>query len=237
MKADVSIDQLQGFWLREWIEVDGVRKDDTYVVWAQAGTDFVDIRIPNDRIDAENESSLASASASAFDNLFSVEGFAGHIELENDLCTWKRELNWQGFPTETDAGYLAFEHDCLIETGAHAPYAEKWCKLSDAIPTARRLHYDNLTAILIVASDSFLFGVGSPCSRESIYQSRDSRINHLKQSEYSFGQWDGGLGVIKKSTNPLQENKDHLHAMGDKLRWRRENEDGSVIDIELSPQA
>lgn len=106
---------LLGVWRRELIAwPDGRRDTTTSVHWLQAGSVFADLRLPQGERDAAI-----------------VEGFAGHITLDGDVCTWHRRIDYQPPGAPPDVGRLSFDGDLLIEDGVHLPYIEYWRRIDD----------------------------------------------------------------------------------------------------------
>lgn len=108
-------DQLLGVWRRELIAwPDGRRDTTTSVHWVQTRTAFADLRLPA----GERTNHM-------------IEGFAGHITLAGDICTWHRRVDFQPPGAPPDMGRLHFENEVLIEHGLHLPYMEHWRRIDD----------------------------------------------------------------------------------------------------------
>ena len=118
---------IQGHWVRNWIKAPGFEDHSTRVHWMQAGGLYADIRIPADRPDLSGASSLSALSPDHLLSLGQAEGFAGHVTLDGDHCTWEREINFHGTPDSLDVGAIHFDaQGSMIETGVHADYSELW---------------------------------------------------------------------------------------------------------------
>ena len=229
-QASITLDRLQQTWQREWIEVNGEYSRNKTVLWAQCGALFVDIRIPYQRPDTAGRSSLSELSAAELAELRGAEGFAGHVELSESVCTWHREINWHGVSLETDAGRLGFTNDGgLIETGVHASYAELWRPTDYAAVDAYRVQAGALQGIIMTSDSHFMLGIGFPV--ENIHTSEDAAHHFL--SEYLFGTWQGASGIAGLSTNPFSEQQCVLTRERDAFIWHRQNFQGDVSNVPL----
>ncbi|MEO0828906.1 MAG: allophanate hydrolase, partial [Pseudomonadota bacterium] len=113
----ISWADVEGHWRRDWLRAGALEDRDTRVHWIQAGALFVDIRIPDGRPALGERTRLAELDNPELLALMAAEGFAGTITLEEDRCTWHRELNWRGRPEGADVGRLYFDGGALIEDG------------------------------------------------------------------------------------------------------------------------
>lgn len=229
---------LQGVWKRDWIESKAGRDDSTQVLWAQAGELFVDIRIPKERPDIRSIPSLSALSESERRQLTKAEGFAGHIELHESVCTWHREINWRGPTTDIDAGALYFTADgALMEVGTLANYSERWQPFIAPPLHARRFTSGDLTGVLILSKKHYFFGVGVPLPGSQLPASTpmtNTQVTDPFASEYSFGHWDDNVGIAELHTNPFCENKRLLTRNKDRFIWHRLDDGGKTYRLELN---
>ena len=124
----------QGLWRRRLLEQNGQIDRDTTVYWLQIGCLYADIRIPANRPDCE---SLSGASAKTLQALAHQQGFAGHLDVDGNVLTWHRWLDYQPPAPVADVGRVHFERDVLIEHGMLANYREEWVRT--AIPGSDRI--------------------------------------------------------------------------------------------------
>jgi len=227
VNKQITLEALQGFWQREWIEVEGQRDSSVFVIWAQAGMDFVDIRIPPNNIKNKDTHNLADLDLRTSRSLLDAEGFAGEINLQDNICTWTREINLHGKPEQIDAGHLKFDSEQnLIETGVHSDYVECWKPVIAPPLNATRLVSERNLAILICSKDTFIFGAGKLDSPKINYNNRTECINRSSYSEYSYGNWYGQYGVAVQSSNPFQQRKTVVTVKNDEIRWLRNTPNG-----------
>ena len=232
----VTVEQLQGLWLREWIEVDTVRCDDKRVSWIQAGDWFVDIRIPLRRPEVTAAKCLANLATPVLTELLDAEGFAGTISLQRDVCTWRRDINWHGPPTEPDVGRLSFNSDGdLLEDGVYASYRELW-KHHPVVPQrVYQIQSDTITGIIVLTESQFFSGL-SPILTQNNTQDKRVDIQARFLSEYATGCWDGAAAIATQCTNPFRENQIVFSQSAERWIWRRQLFDGSIVPTVLPMQ-
>ncbi|MEM1046250.1 MAG: hypothetical protein AAGL24_08870 [Pseudomonadota bacterium] len=215
VRHQLHLDDLQGVWHRVWLSAPGHHDSTTRVSWVQAGTRHVDLRLPERVPDIAGARALKDLDAATLRLLAAFEGFAGTTVLDDDVCTWQREINYQGAPQGPDVGKLEHTPDGLLETGLLANYSELW-RLGDAGPAlAHRFVLDD--QIVVLASSGKTFGLGRarpdamreptsfPRQVESALEAGDqSALGHLFDQEFCFGELQDGAGMIRHSTNPLR---------------------------------
>ena len=112
---------LTGHWVRDWIRAPGLDDAETQVHWLQARDGYCDLRVPRHRPDLSRLGCLADASTADLLTLMQAEGFAGTIEVLDEVCTWDRTINWHGRPEAVEAGRLNWSGDGrLREDGTEA---------------------------------------------------------------------------------------------------------------------
>lgn len=108
-----------GLWQRRLLRDAHGEDTSTQVFWLQTGALFADVRIPADR---------NSAGGSA-----RQQGFAGVLEAQDNLLTWRRWLDFQPPSASEDMGRVRFTApDVMIEDGVHADYEEVWERIGPA---------------------------------------------------------------------------------------------------------
>jgi len=234
----LTIDQLKGVWRRDWLRTKSASDDSTRVFWMQSCNSFVDIRIPSDRPDITQYECLADLDARTLLQLTQAEGFAGHIELEGDKCTWHREINWHGQTDSIDAGKLRLD-ECgnkLLEDGIHADYKEQWQRLPEGDCKALRINNATMRGFLLLSDSLFILGIGTvdaPGTAPLINSLQKGVVpasaQQLFSSQYCFGHWDGDEGVAILSTNPFCETKPVLVCGDNTIHWTQYMFDGTQL--------
>ncbi len=236
-------EDLQGHWHRAWFKAPGVCDHETAVHWMQAGRIYADIRIPSGRPDVRGARALSDLSDAALLRLLTAEGFAGTITVEDDICTWAREINWHGTPETVDRGHMAFEGaGRLIETGVDADYAELWHRRADKRARAMHLTAETRHAYLVTIGKSFVFGVATPgvaasaSMIASLQAGQRSRALHEHFANvFAFGRWLGGRAMVDLCTNPLIEGQAILTCRAqDDLVWHAVDFLGRSRDVPLT---
>jgi hypothetical protein len=147
--------ELTGLWRRSiMVFPDGSTDTTTEVLWLQTRLMFGDIRVPAERPKSSGDGFGAYTDADLL-ALAAMQGFGGVLEVEADICRWRRQFDYQppGGPPD-EAGYT-IDGDLLIETGLHADYREDWVRETpdDALLAAFTLGHDTM---LVVAGDHFI---------------------------------------------------------------------------------
>lgn len=216
----ISGADLQGHWRRNWLRAPEVEDRTTRVSWVQAGAYCVDVRVPLVRSGLRGASSLSQLAGPDLAVLLSAEGFAGHITLAGDVCTWHRAWNWRGFPCAVDAGRLWFDDaGRLIEDGVHADYREEWEREPSAPWKAYAVRADGGEGLLLSDDRQFVLGIGKrgaaadPALAAALRggSALPADAAAVFDSVYVLGRWDGGEGIAELSTQPFCEGTAVLH--------------------------
>ena len=142
MATQTVPDVMLGCWRRAWIEfADGRRDDTTIVVWLQADSLMVDVRVPADRADVARRGGLDDCSIDDMRALAATDASSGFTECgpvttnrhgrRSATAVWHTRghgVNFQpvsafpepGLMTWSDDGTVMFEH---APSGA---YTEEW---------------------------------------------------------------------------------------------------------------
>src|SRR5919198_665992 len=105
---------LTGLWRRESIVYsDGTEDRSTGVLWGQTRSFYVDQRIPAGRPSARGRRCFDEFSHDELLLLADQMGFAGHIFLDGDLCTWIRSIDFQPNTGRADRGRLQLKGEVL----------------------------------------------------------------------------------------------------------------------------
>ncbi|WP_300533391.1 hypothetical protein [uncultured Mameliella sp.] len=239
----ITTQTLQGHWHRAWLKSQAFCDTETTVHWMQCGPLYVDVRIPPNRPDTRGATALADLPDAALLSLLRAEGFAGVVELNADVCTWQRLINWHGRPEQEDSGQLEFRgSDQLMETGVLGDYAELWNRRSDHPASAVHMMAGSADAYLVTIGRRFVFGVGlaeAENSRNMIAALEAGQRTWALQQQFgnafAFGCWDGAHGIAELSTNPLIEGQPVLSCTGDgELVWHAVDFFGQPRDVPLT---
>ncbi|MEO1548992.1 MAG: hypothetical protein AAFR93_01005 [Pseudomonadota bacterium] len=226
----ITQDDLQGRWRRAWLKAPGREDHDTHVEWWQAGAQFADIRIPAAR-DVTGARCLADLSPHQLETCLAAEGFAGVTEVAGGVCTWHRHLNWWGPPDGVDAGKMSYDGaGDLIEEGVEGDYSELWRGTAHPPLASQRYRGHGLIAVLVSDPERFLVAIGPAALPDKAPQGL-ARF----ASEYSLGTWTGAAGQAQHSTHPFQEGRVVLTRAHATLTWHRQDTQGRIQDITLTP--
>lgn len=220
MDMKMSEAALQGYWRRRWISRSGEKDFGMYVYWMQVGNHYVDIRIPTDQPDLAGASKLSDLDGTTLLLLLRAQGFAGHIVLEGNICTWHRAINWHGQTVVPDRGLLSFtEGGLLMEDAPDGSYRECWEHRVPAETQISGFTADGQTGYIVSDRHTFLFGIGklAAISTDSLIRDLEAglrpeeRLHAHFSSEYTFGRWEGLDGKAIFSSNPLQNGQTCVH--------------------------
>lgn len=118
----------RGLWRRRVLETAGQTDRRTTVYWLQTESLYADVRIPADRGRRGRLTRMTHAGLRA---MARQQGFAGALDVDGDVLTWQRWLDYQP-PSTPDAGRVHFDGQLLIEHGVHTPYREEWQRVQTA---------------------------------------------------------------------------------------------------------
>ena len=201
-----------GLWQRRLLR--DAHGDDmsTQVFWLQTGTLYADVRIPVDRAGAAG--------------LARQQGFAGVLEAQDNLLTWRHWLDFQLPSAHQDVGRVHFTGpDTLIEDGVHADYEERWERIGPASHdrAAFALQTEHLTdgssrrraGVFVLVGAHFMFALdrlsawpAAPSPTQSAVRRQPDRCADEQPfaCEISLGRRDvGGRWEIRLSTLPARE--------------------------------
>lgn len=216
----ITKDDLQGHWRRDWIKAPGFADHTTRVHWMQAGDLYADIRVPAQRPELDAFTCLADVPRDMLDPFLEAEGFAGTIDVRDNHCTWRREINWQGVPEVDDIGLMSFKDEGLIEDGVLAEYRELWQAEPGEPLRGHRITFGDMTGILVENDAVFLIGIGpAPSSNDN--------LGVQFASTYALGNWEGADGVATLSTNPFCEGQTVLRRDAG-FTWHAPSFDGAT---------
>lgn len=118
-----------GLWERVSKEDASGQVNDTktnQIYWLQSKSLYIDIRVPVARPSFEDKNSLSEYNNADLHCLAQQQGFAGTAEVNKDICTWIRHIDYQPPRDKPDIGRMDFKETVLHEYGVHTYYKEVW---------------------------------------------------------------------------------------------------------------
>lgn len=117
-----------GLWQRLIVQRDAVAADVTSnAFWLQTRGLHADVRIPAGRPDFGVARSLTDLSREHLLWLAQQEGFAGITEVDGEVCSWLRHMDFRPPTRNRDIARMVFiEDDLIVETGLESRYLEVW---------------------------------------------------------------------------------------------------------------
>ena len=235
----ISLSDVQGHWVRDWIKAPGFEDHTTRVHWMQAGRDFADVRIPLERPDLGKARCLQDLDSTALRALAQAEGFAGHVTLEESTCTWHREVNWHGTPDAADIGAISFDaQGRMIEAGVLADYTELWEQRATGATKTLRFGNDTYSGLLIMSDEVGVVGIGrdtKPASKPILDALTEGRLPEdahlLFDGIHALCQISGGTVMATLATDPFLEGKPILTLNSDTMTWHSVGFDGERVDM------
>ncbi len=235
----INLSDIQGHWVRDWIKAVSFEDHTTRVHWMQAGLDYADVRIPLERPDLGTARCLADLDAAALLALAQAEGFAGHVTLEGDNCTWHRDVNWHGTPDAPDVGEISFDaQGCMIEAGVLADYTELWELHASEVTMALRFGDGTYSGLLVMAEEVGVVGIGRATKPASKPILENLKAGDVPEDAYRlFGgihalcQISDGSVTATLATNPFVEGTPILALNNDAVTWHQTGFDGAQTDL------
>ena len=211
----ITIESVQGLWVRQYLEVDGDVDKTTQVNWMQAGHTHIDLRLAPAFLELPAVPLYQQASGALLE-IAAATAFAGVTNIDDCQCTWTRQINYQGPLFEPDVGVLSWSGDTLIEKGVHSAYEEGWAKMTE-VPGRDLILCDEsgCRLFLCVVADNFSLARANPLAmqrplslvdsvREALGNADESALLELFDQEFCFGKIKHGYGVISASTMPAR---------------------------------
>lgn len=218
---------LCGLWRRVVLETPDAPPDSTTRVWwLQTPTLYVDLRVPAERKGVTSRTTLDAATNADLAALALQAGFAGQTWLDDALCRWRRDIDYQPPTGVPDEGRLRIDDGWIVEDGVHASYREVWQREDDSTGdwiarrwTERDGTTDARICFLVAGGAWFLFARArsgpaleqAPSLSELLARSAADRAARiaLLDFEISLGRRDAGTAPrtwrIDVSTLPHRE--------------------------------
>ena len=119
-----------GVWQRTLLENAQGKDTESLVLWMQTNELHADIRIPAARPDFSAYNALQECALEDLYWLATQQGFYGITHVEDDVCQWHRQYDFQPKSGNRDIGKVAFTSaDEMLETGIDENYLEIWHKV------------------------------------------------------------------------------------------------------------
>lgn len=221
---------LVGLWRRsEILFPDGTADRTTHVLWGQTHSLFVDLRVPAVRPAARGRQSFDDFSLQELRSLADQKGFAGHIVVGGEICSWIRYIDYRPNNGRPDQGRLRIDGETLYEEGdptsvLGSAYREEYHRERKADRRSVALckagpidsgGFDHCDAVLIVIDDRFFYARSRPTAlppaetlSELVAVAGEDRdlIYRYLDCEVSYGAVDGDTSwQIISSTIPFRE--------------------------------
>jgi hypothetical protein len=206
-----------GLWRRDRIvHPDGTRDVTTEVYWLQSHGLYVDLRIPQPRPDFRGYRRVEDLPPELLAWLQHQEGFAGTLAVNDSICRWQRDLDYQPPGEFEDIWQARFINGALmIETGVLVEYDEVWRKSvlnRDAGVLAMRVrkHEGNREGVLVAVGDYFMYAIDRahplPLQAAGEVSTRTWNLAHF-DCEIGFGRIRGASSpwLIERCSLPFRE--------------------------------
>jgi hypothetical protein len=211
----VEISDTFGLWTRSLILwPDGHKDTTTFAGWLQGPTLFADLRQPVDPPSFEGVACLDDLGPAHFSWLARQEGFAGCFVRAGDAFEWQRSIDFQCTSGDSDAGYLVFEGDVLVEQGRDIPYIEHWHRASSKVaplfaarlrePQGRQGFIVRAGAIFMYVRDRATPLAFNGSLPDMVAGSSEPEARSLLDCEISLGHVGGDDWTIERSSLPYR---------------------------------
>lgn len=216
--AVVEISDTFGLWTRSLIVWPNRRQDTTtFAGWLQGPSLFADLRQPIDPPSFDGVACLNDLGPIHFGWLARQEGFAGRFVRAGSAFEWQRTIDFQCMSVNSDAGYLVFEGDVLVEQGRDIPYVEHWHRATREVAPlfgaclqdagGRQGFIVRAGAIFMYVRDrakQLAFNGSLP---DMVANSTASEARSLLDCEISLGHVSGDDWIIERSSLPYRVGK------------------------------
>ena len=168
---------VRGVWQRGRIRTEGAERNEHLVVWIQTPTLYADVRT------LRGHGAVPPKTAD--------EGFAGWLDVEGQICRWKRPIDLKPRPEDSDQGAMFYDGDDLIEIGLFGNYLEEYHR----IDTATRCFAASRGAFSI-DGDNVLFDSKCPID---VLVSAGPYVTHARRAKSSalrHGRYDASAGTV-----------------------------------------
>ena len=217
-------DAYRGVWQRSLLQTPQGCDSGSLVYWLQTSRWHADLRLPADRPDFSAVSCLEDCDDVQLAWLASQQGFCGVTQVDGDVCTWHRRMDFQPANGKRDIGRMAFDGERAVESGIEADYLEVWQRLpqSRGASAALQLMVESgklppRPVWLFVAGDCFILVRGRPrplpaeadlASLIAVHRPSRSQWLEWLDVEISFGHRSGPTPWrIEHSTLPFREGR------------------------------
>lgn len=211
----VEISDTFGLWTRSLIRwPDGRQDTTTFAGWLQGPTLFADLRQPADPPSFDGVTCLDDLGPAHFGWLARQEGFAGRFVRVGTAFEWQRSIDFQCMSVNSDAGYLNFEGDVLVEQGRDVAYVEHWHRADRRIAPlfAARLQDPGGRQGMIVRAGTIFMYVrdrAEPLAfngslSDMVADSSAAEARALLNCEISLGHVSGDVWTIERSSLPYR---------------------------------
>lgn len=149
---------LRGLWRREAITTpSGYSDTTTRVMWLQTRSWYADIRVPADRPSRPGARGFADFTDAELVQLATMQGFAGELSATDDVCFWRRDLDYQPPSPSLDEATFRIEGPVMIEDGIHAEYREIWWRAPESEGACAAFKLDGPgQGLLVISGDAFM---------------------------------------------------------------------------------
>ena len=144
-----------GVWKRTLLRTPQREDTTTQVYWMQTQSWHADIRVPAGRPAFEGKSALDQLNKAELMELAKQQGFCGTTVVDEDICRWLRQHDFQPPSGANDIGRMEFDGpDRVFEYGVEAEYFEIWERLPDSLGNTFALQTgDDPLSLLLGAGD------------------------------------------------------------------------------------
>ena len=214
-----------GVWRRSLLENAQGKDAESLVLWMQTRELHADIRIPAARPDFSAYTCLEECALDDLYWLATQQGFYGITQVDEDICQWHRQHDFQPKNGKRDIGKVAFTSaDEMLETGIDENYLEIWHKVEGShlnlhTQTMRGVNRygESTPAYILHAGEQVAYvrprsrlvpEASSLIAAIDLYQPNVETLLDWLDFEISFGQIiDDSHWQIRHSTLPFLEGK------------------------------
>ncbi len=187
-----------GVWKRTLLRTPQREDTTTQVYWMQTQSWHADIRVPANRPTFDGKTALDQLNKAELMELAKQQGFCGTTVVDEDICRWLRQYDFQPPSGANDIGRMEFEGpDRVLEYGVDAEYFEIWDRLPGSRGKTSAVQVSGDPLSLLLSAGEYVMSVRPRAAKlptashlTAFLEGKNGQIvRETLDFEISFGRW------------------------------------------------